>query len=140
MARRSHPSDPHISNSILADLLIFFSRHRVPVVGRFYMAFLGCDVGLKLPKRTFLPHPYGIVIHAAATLGDDVVIGHQVTIGARNGVSEAATIGDRVYIGAGAKILGKLTIGADAIIGANSVITRPVPPSARAVGANRILA
>ena len=72
-------------------------------------------------------------------IGEDVVIGHQVTIGNRNGLVAVPRIGDRVYIGAGAKILGGVTIGDDVIIGANAVITKDVPTARIAVGANRIL-
>ena len=139
MAHRTHPHDVHISNGKLADLLIFFSRHRIPLLSRMFTAFLNCDLGRPFPKSVFLPHPFGIVLSGGSQLGDDVVIGHQVTIGNRNGVMAAPQIGHRVYIGAGAKILGALTIGDDAVIGANAVITRDVPSGATAVGANRLL-
>ena len=71
--------------------------------------------------------------------GEDIVIGHQVTIGNRGGVMAAPKIVNRVYIGAGAKILGPLTIGDDAVVGANAVVTKDVPAGATVVGANRIL-
>lgn len=137
--RRHHPSDPHISNGKLAELLIWLSRHRIPGLYRLYSGYLNCDIGRPLPETTFLPHPFGIVVAAGAKIGEDVVIGHQVTIGNRNGMLAAPTIGDRVYLGAGAKILGPVTIGNDAMIGANAVITKDVPSFAKAVGANRIL-
>lgn len=137
--RRCHPNDPHISNGRLALLLIRFSRTRPLGVYRIYSAYLNCDLGLALPETVFLPHPFGIVVSSGVELGEDVVIGHQVTIGNRGGVMAAAKIGNRVYIGAGAKILGPVTIGDDAVIGANAVITKDVPAKATAVGANRIL-
>jgi len=139
MSHRTHPHDPHISNGILARGLIFFSRHRVPVLTRLYTAFLNCDLGLRLPASVFLPHPFGIVVTSGTEFGDDVVIGHQVTIGNRSGVMAAPRIGNRVYIGAGAKILGPVTIGDDAVVGANAVVTKDVPAGATVVGANRIL-
>ena len=86
---RSHPKNPWISNSSAARALIFLTRHRVPVLSRLYMYFLGCDIGLALPETVFLPHPRGIVIHRATRFGDDVVIGHQVTLGGRD-LSNAA--------------------------------------------------
>lgn len=138
--KRQHPNDPHISNGRLADMLILLTRHPIPVLSRLYTAFLNCDIGQALPKTVFLPHPFGIVVSGGCRLGNDVVIGQQVTIGNRNGIMAAATIGDRVYIGAGAKILGPVMIGNDAVIGANAVITRDVPPGATVVGSNRILA
>lgn len=137
--RRTHPHDPHISNGSLAAALIFLTRKRIPVLTRLYTAFLNCDIGMALPATIFLPHPFGIIISAGSRIGEDVVIGHQVTLGNRNGRLGAPQIGDRVYIGAGAKILGEVNVGSDAVIGANAVITRDVPAGARAVGANRIL-
>jgi serine O-acetyltransferase len=120
-------------------LLIWLSQHRIPLLYRIYSLILNCDLGRPLPSTVFLPHPYGIVLAAGAKIGEDVVIGHQVTIGNRNGFLGAATIGDRVYIGAGAKILGPVKIGNDAMIGANAVVTKDVPPNAKVVGANRLL-
>lgn len=137
--RRHHPHDVHICNGKLAVWLIWLSRHHIPLVSRVYSAYLNCDLGRPLPESVFLPHPFGIVLSGGTEMGDDVVIGHQVTIGNRNGVMAAPKIGSRVYIGAGAKILGSLTIGDDAMIGANAVITKDVPAGATAVGANRIL-
>jgi serine acetyltransferase len=139
MSRRIHPYDPHISNSFFARLLVFSCRHSLPLFGRIYRGYLNCDIAMKLPASIFFPHPYGIVISAVATLGEDVVIGQQVTIGNRNGSIGAPRIGNRVYIGAGAKVLGPVVIGENVIIGANAVITKDVPSGMVAVGANRLL-
>jgi serine O-acetyltransferase len=136
---RGHPKNPWISNGLAARALIFFTRHRLPVAGRLAMYFLGCDIGLALPKTVFLPHPLGIVIHSGTRLGNDVVIGHQVTLGGRDLTSGAPQIEDGVYIGAGAKILGGVRVGRGATVGANAVVTKDVPPGAVVVGANRIL-
>jgi serine O-acetyltransferase len=136
---RSHPKNQWISNGAAARALIFFTRHRIPVISRLFMYYLGCDIGLALPESVFLPHPLGIVIHSGTVLGRDVVIGHQVTLGGRDLSAAAPVIGDGVYIGAGAKILGGVKIGRGATIGANAVITKEVPPGATAVGANRLL-
>ncbi len=136
---RSHPKNPWITNTRVASLLIFFTRHRVPGVSRLFMYFLGCDIGLALPRSVFLPHPMGIVIHRATQLGDNVVIGHQVTLGGRDLTNGAPIIEEGVYIGAGAKILGALRIGRGATVGANAVVTRDVPAGMTVVGANRIL-
>jgi len=137
--RRTHPKNPWISNSLAARVLIFFTRHYVPVISRMYMYFLGCHIGMALPKSLFLPHPLGIVIHGGAQIGENVVIGHQVTLGGRDLTGAVPQIGDGAYIGAGAKILGGVTIGRGATIGANAVVTKDVPPGAVVVGSNRIL-
>lgn len=103
------------------------------------MTYLGCDIGPALPKTVFLPHPNGIVVHAGAKIGDDVVIGHQVTLGGRDLSGAAPHVEDGVYLGAGAKVLGGVRIGRGATVGANAVVTKDVPPGATVVGANRIL-
>jgi serine O-acetyltransferase len=120
-------------------MLIFFTRHPVPGLSRLFARFLGCDIGVALPKTIFLPHPQGIVIHYLTRLGRDVVIGHQVTVGGLDFSTAAPNIEDGVYIGAGAKILGGVTVGRGATIGANAVVTKDVPAGATVVGANRIL-
>jgi serine O-acetyltransferase len=120
-------------------MLIFLTRHRVPVLSRLFMYFLGCDIGLALPKTVFLPHPMGIVIHRGTQIGTDVVIGHQVTLGGRDLTNAAPLVEDGVYIGAGAKILGGVRIGRGATVGANAVVTRDVPAGGTVVGANRVL-
>jgi serine O-acetyltransferase len=136
---RRHPKNPWISNPVAARMLIFLTRHRLPVVSRLFMYFLGCDIGLALPRTVFLPHPMGIVIHNGSQLGDDVVIGHQVTLGGRDLTSAAPRVEEGVYIGAGAKILGGVRIGRGATVGANAVVTKDVPAGTTVVGANRLL-
>jgi len=124
---------------LAARVLIFLTRHQVPVVTRLFMYYLGCDIGLALPTTVFLPHPMGIVIHSKTRIGKDVVIGHQVTLGGRDLSMELPQVEDGVYIGAGAKILGGVRIGRGATVGANAVITKNVPAGATVVGANRLL-
>lgn len=50
------------------------------------------------------------------------------------GTKRHPTVGNRVVVGAGAKILGDIVIGDDVLVGANSVVTKPVPPNHTAVG------
>jgi len=98
-----------------------------------------CTIG----KRLKLPHPYGVIIHNEAIIGDNVVILHQVTIGGAWGPyesikpivgSRAPIIGNNVVIGAGAKIVGAVTIGEHSYIGSNSVVTKDIPPYSVVVG------
>lgn len=126
-------------NPAAARLLLFLLRHKVPVLGRLWGILLGCDIACKLPVTLIMPHPYGIVIHSQAVLGDGAVILHQVTIGARNVDDRAPVIEDNVFIGAGAKVLGGIRVGRHAIIGANAVVTRDVPPGSTVIGINEII-
>ena len=136
---RCHPKNYGACNPPPARLLIFLTRHRLPVASRLFMYFLGCDVGLAVPKTVFLPHPLGIIIHGGSRTGDDVTTEHQVTLGARDLTAAAPVLEDGVYIGAGAKVLGGVRIGRGATVGANAVVTKDVPAGTTVVGANRLL-
>jgi len=79
-----------------------------------------------------LVHSLGVVINTSVKGGRNVVIEHQVTIGAEKGLSPV--LGDDVFIGAGAKILGAVTIGNGAKVGANAVVLDDVPAGATVAG------
>ncbi|CAB4790203.1 MAG: serine O-acetyltransferase [Actinobacteria bacterium] len=80
-------------------------------------------------RRFFIDHGMGVVIGATAIIGDDVMMYHDVTLGARANVKgkRHPTIENNVVIGAGAKIIGDITIGHGARISANVVITKDIP-------------
>jgi serine O-acetyltransferase len=82
----------------------------------------------------------GVEIHPGATMGHDVTIFHQVTLGAvgwwtdndrPSGQRRHPVVGDRVVIGCNASVLGPVTIGDDAIIGAQALVTSEVPAGSR---------
>lgn len=90
----------------------------------------------QIGERVFIDHGIGVVIGETTIIEDDVLIYQGVTLG---GVSlhhgkRHPTIQSGTVIGAGAKILGNITIGRNAKIGANSVVIKPVPDNATAVG------
>lgn len=96
------------------------------------------SIDAQIASPLILPHGVsGIFITQSATIGKNVVVFQQVTIGANTIVGSksygAPTIGDNVYIGAGAKIIGKSIIGNNARIGANAVITKDIPTHSLAV-------
>ena len=101
---------------------------------RFWSLVTGADVPLnaKLGGGLVLPHPNGVVIHPAATIGPNCMIFQQVTLGAVRG--RVPTIGGHVDIGAGAKLLGGVRVGDHARIGANAVVLCDVPGGVTAVG------
>ena len=84
----------------------------------------------KIGRRFFIDHGMGVVIGATSNIGDDVMLYHDVTLGAR-GIEQGKrhpTIGNDVVIGAGARVLGNVTIGAGSRISANAVITKDLAP------------
>jgi serine O-acetyltransferase len=92
--------------------------------------------GAKLGRRVFIDHGMGVVIGETAEVGDDCTIYHGVTLGgvSLNQGKRHPTLESGVVVGAGAKILGPFVVGAGARIGSNSVVVKPVPPGATAVG------
>jgi serine O-acetyltransferase len=77
-----------------------------------------------------------VVIGETATLGDDVTLYHDVTLGGTSweqGVRHPQ-VGSRVIIGAGAQLLGPIHIGDGAHIGSNAVVVKDVPANATMVG------
>jgi serine O-acetyltransferase len=83
----------------------------------------------------FLDHATGIVVGAFASIGDEVTIMQNVTIGRKaEAPDRAPRIGRGVLLSTGATVLGDVGIGAFARIGAGSVVTRDVPAGCTAVG------
>lgn len=95
-----------------------------------------------------------IVAHKCVRIGNDVLLASKIFIsdtshgayrGARQSspetvpkerelVSYAVEIGDRVWIGENAVVLAGVKIGTGCIIGANSVVTKDIPPNTIAAG------
>jgi serine O-acetyltransferase len=126
-------------NPAAARLLLFLHRHRVPGLRRLCGILLGCDIPCNLPRSLIMPHPYGIIIHSRAVIGEGVVVMQQVTVGARNIDDQAPVVEDNVFVGAGAKVLGGVRIGRHCTIGANAVVTRDIPAACTVVGNNQIV-
>jgi serine O-acetyltransferase len=116
--------------------LFFLAR----LVNHFSRMLTAIDIhpGAEIGRNFFIDHGF-VVIGETATIGDDVTIYQQVTLGGTNPTDGVAgkrhpTIGDGVIIGSGAQVLGPITVGTRARIGANAVVTRDVPPGATMVG------
>jgi serine O-acetyltransferase len=121
----------------------FFWRHRWYWLGRFtsHIArlFTGIEIhpGATIGRRVFIDHGFGVVIGETAEVGDDCTIYQGVTLGGTSlskGAKRHPTLEPGVIVGAGAQILGGFTIGAGAKIGSSSVVVKPVPAGATAVG------
>jgi serine O-acetyltransferase len=110
---------------------------RLKLLARIYSNWIRAATGVeihpaaKIGRRFFIDHGMGVVIGATAVVGDDVMIYHDVTLGAKSGGSgkRHPTIGNNVVIGAGARIIGDITVGDGAKVSANMVVSRSVPAS-----------
>jgi serine O-acetyltransferase len=115
----------------------FLWQVKLKLAARIYSNWIRAVTGIeihpaaKIGRRFFIDHGMGVVIGATAIVGDDVMIYHDVTLGARTGGSgkRHPTIGNNVVIGAGARVIGDISVGNGVKIGANMVVTKSVPAS-----------
>ena len=121
----------------------------LPVSGKRFVALLlqsqassafGVDIhpASSIGAGVMIDHASGVVIGETATVGDGTTILHGVTLGGTGKDKHKdrhPKIGKHVLIGAGTKILGNITVGDRCKIGAGSVVLRPIPGGATAVGA-----
>ncbi len=124
-------------------------RRRLRLMGRFIshigrmLTAIEIHPGAQIGRRFVIDHGAGVVIGETSVIGDDVTLYHGVTLGgiapavdsgSQVGVKRHPTIMSGAIIGSGAAVLGPVTVGEGARVGANSVVTKDVPPSVTAVG------
>jgi serine O-acetyltransferase len=117
-------------------------RAHIPFIPRLISQFArlmtgGIEIhpGAQIGKRFFIDHGAGVVIGETTVIGNNVMLYHQVTLGAtgwwRRGPGRLQkrhpTIEDDVTIGVGAAILGPITIGHGSKIGAMALVLESVP-------------
>ncbi|MAF63996.1 MAG: serine acetyltransferase [Blastomonas sp.] len=85
---------------------------------------LNCQIGGGL----LLPHPYGIVIHPKAVIGENCLIFQNVTLAGE------VELKHHVDVGAGAFLRGPITVNANVKIGANAVLTTDAEPNSVYIG------
>jgi len=113
----------------------FLWNLKLKLIARIYSNWVRTATGVeihpaaKIGRRFFIDHGMGVVIGATAVIGDDVMIYHDVTLGARTNDAgkRHPTIGNNVVIGSGARVLGDINIGEGVLINANLVVTKSVP-------------
>ena len=113
----------------------FLWNLKLKLIARIYSNWIRAATGVeihpaaKIGRRFFIDHGMGVVIGATAVVGDDVLIYHDVTLGARTNEpgKRHPTIGNNVVIGSGARVLGDIHIGEGVRINANLVVTKSVP-------------
>jgi serine O-acetyltransferase len=102
---------------------------------RFVTGGIEIHPGARIGKRFFIDHGAGVVIGETTSIGNNVMLYHQVTLGAtgwwRPGPGRKQkrhpTIEDDVTIGVGAAILGPIVIGNGSRIGAMALVLESVP-------------
>lgn len=102
-------------------------------------AAFGVDIhpAASIGAGVMFDHATGVVVGETACIGDGCTLLHGVTLGGtgKDSGDRHPKVGRDVLIGANASVLGNIKIGDGAKIGAGSVVLRPVPHGATAVGA-----
>jgi serine O-acetyltransferase len=122
---------------VLYNAHIPFLPRLISQFARFITGGIEIHPGAHIGKRFFIDHGAGIVIGETTIIGNNVMLYHQVTLGAtgwwRRGPGRLQkrhpTIEDDVTIGVGAAILGPITIGRGSKIGAMALVLESVPPN-----------
>jgi serine O-acetyltransferase len=115
------------------------------MISQFSRLVTGIEIhpGARIGRRLVIDHGQGVVIGETSEIADDVTLYQGVTLGgiapsvdSRNqvNVKRHPTLQAGVILGSGAQILGPVVVGEAARVGANSVVTRDVPPGVSAVG------
>ena len=115
------------------------------IVSQFSRFLTGIEIhpAAKIGNNFFMDHGIGIVIGETTEIGENVTIYQGVTLGgimpsiesdSQRNQKRHPTVGNNVIIGSGAQILGSINIGDNARIGANSVVSRDVPPNVTVAG------
>mgnify|MGYP001171557730 CR=1 FL=1 len=126
-----------ISHTLYKNHVPFIPR-LISQIARALTSGIEIHPGAQIGKRFFIDHGAGVVIGETAIIGDNVMLYHQVTLGAtgwwrpspfRSKQKRHPTIEDDVTIGVGAAILGPITIGKGSKIGAMTLVLETVPPN-----------
>lgn len=107
-------------------LALFLSRIYTNRLVKNYGIFIHPDTSIGIGLK--LPHPNGIIIGKAVTIGRNVTLYQQTTIGSANigdwMINEQPIIGDGVIVFSGAKIIGDIVIADNCIVGSNAVVNK----------------
>jgi serine O-acetyltransferase len=126
-----------------------FARRSIPVIGRATSAFIfwfqrhwyNCAIAstAHINGGVILPHPTGIVIGRAATIGPHTWIFQHVTIGGAPGKGGMPTIGHNCRIYTGAVIAGPVQVGDHVNVTANAVVSFDVPSGSTVRAARAVI-
>ena len=117
-------------------ILRLYYLYVIKKMDAFNNASMGTNLDILAHFETppILPHGLnGIVVNKFSSIGKNVTIFHQVTIGSKDSKT-APSIGNNTIIYPGAKIIGNIHVGNNAIIGAGAVVVKNVPDNAIVAG------
>ncbi len=119
----------------LYQLHLFFLARLISQLGRFFTQ-IEIHPGATIGRQLVIDHGNGIVIGETATIGDNCLLYHGVTLGGTSHGKDKRhpTLGNHVMVGAGAKLLGDIRIGNNVQVGANAVVISDIPDDATVVG------
>lgn len=105
----------------------YFLARFISQLGRF-MTQIEIHPGAKIGRRLVIDHGTGVVIGETAVIGDDVLIHHGVTLGAKTTEKgdRHPKLGNNIIVGVNAQIIGNIKIGDNAVIGASAVVVKEV--------------
>jgi serine O-acetyltransferase len=119
----------------------FFYRRRIRIVAHMLTWLNRLIFSTYIPSGATIGKKFkagywglGIVIHARTIIGDNCLVGQNVTIGRNLGEPGVPKLGNDVYVGAGSVVFGDVTIGDNVIIGSNSVVNKNIPANCTVVG------
>lgn len=118
-------------------LLIFYPEYRnvfyfrLPIIIRYFLYYLPPRATLHIWTKSrnvggglYIGHGWGTVINAKK-IGENCIVGQNVTIGSRN--LKEPMLGNNVGVYANAVVLGDISIGDNTQIGAGAVVVKSVP-------------
>jgi serine O-acetyltransferase len=122
-----------IGNWFYINKLIIISKVIDGIIFLLYNSYIPSSA--KIGKKTIFAYKgIGVVIHSRAIIGNNCIIGQNITIGGKEGDNNPPIIGNNVYIGAGSRIIGEINIGDNCIIGVNSVVNKSFPSNTTIIG------
>ncbi len=123
-----------------------FSRwlylHHVPLLPKLVTLLIFLIYNSKIPYTARIGHGtrfayggVGVILARDVVIGENCIIGQQVTLGGGNSqYPGCAILGDNVYVAKGAIVFGGFKVEDNVTIGANAVVNKPVPKNAIVAG------
>lgn len=126
-------ANPSLHATILIRLSLFGPRAIFFVWRNLLIAKHSIEVGprCRIGPGFNLPHPFGIVLGTGSTVGSNVMLYNNVTLGTRRAprpgeILGVPTVEDDVVVYPNTVIVGAVTVGTAATIGANSFVDADV--------------